>query len=62
MIKDADMAELADALDLESSSKRVQVRFLLSAPKNANCDNTIIFSIMSAKLSLFCLAAITLDC
>ena len=30
--KDAGVAELADALDLESSSERVQVRFLSPAP------------------------------
>ena len=36
----AGMAELADALDLESSSQRVQVRFLLSAPSKQNCSNT----------------------
>ena len=37
------------------------VRIMLGASKKANCDNTIILSIMSAKLSLFCLAAIALD-
>lgn len=34
--KNAGMAELADALDLESSSRGVQVRFLLPAPDNDN--------------------------
>lgn len=33
--KNAGMAELADALDLESSSRGVQVRFLLPAPYDA---------------------------
>ncbi len=34
--KNAGMAELADALDLESSSQGVQVRFLLPAPDLMN--------------------------
>ena len=33
----ADMAELADALDLGSSTFGVQVRFLLSARSNEKC-------------------------
>ena len=57
------MAELVDALDSDSSEVTLmEVQILLAAPKNANCDNTIILSIMSAKLSLFCLIAIALDC
>ena len=56
------MAESVDALDLESSEETRAGQFLSSAPKNANCDNTIILCIMSAKLSLFCLTDIALGC
>ena len=38
------MAELADALDLESSSRGVQVRFLLPAPKRYNPNYLLITS------------------
>ncbi len=36
------MAELADALDLESSSPGVQVRFLLPAPALMNIPSLIV--------------------
>ncbi len=55
------MAELVDALDSDSSEVTLmEVQILLAAPKNANCDNTIILCIMIAKLSLFCLSCIAL--
>ena len=41
---DADMAELADALDSGSSEVTLmQVQFLLSAPEKALCESKVLF-------------------